>query len=137
MDVVASILAILALVALAIYFIKRSGRDSAEPAERRVADTGATSKFHAVSLNISANACEAARNIEGYRYLSGAAPQIPLADCDSQECDCRYVHHADRRSGRDRSNVWGQGSGLDATGQFRAEQRKRTDRRKRPPENGE
>ncbi len=61
-----------------------------------------TTEFHAVSIQTMNSACEAAKSLQGKRYLAGAAPRIPLAECDATECKCRFIHHADRRSGADR-----------------------------------
>jgi hypothetical protein len=44
----------------------------------------------------------AAREAEGKRFLSAAAPMLPLKGCTATKCQCRYVHHSDRRSVRDR-----------------------------------
>jgi hypothetical protein len=46
--------------------------------------------------------CEAAREFEGIRFLSSEAPMLPLDRCTQSTCQCRYVHHDDRRSQRDR-----------------------------------
>ena len=68
--------------------------------------------------------------MEGRRFLSSAAPRLPLAECDSLECNCKFVHHKDRRTGKDRRNPWGQGLGTSGTGNYRQEQREGGDRRK-------
>jgi hypothetical protein len=47
--------------------------------------------------------------MSGKRFLSGAAPRIPLPECDVLECKCRFVHHEDRREGDDRRNPFDQG----------------------------
>lgn len=31
------------------------------------------------------------------RFLSGDAPRLPLPSCGAPTCNCRYVHHGDRR----------------------------------------
>lgn len=36
------------------------------------------------------------------RFLSAAAPQLPLKECACETCECRYAHHDDRRAVRDR-----------------------------------
>ncbi len=43
-------------------------------------------------------ACEAARQIEGKRFLVCDVPPIPVPDCTSANCQCSYVRHNDRRS---------------------------------------
>jgi hypothetical protein len=37
--------------------------------------------------------------MSGKRFLSGAAPKIPLPGCDVLDCKCRFIHHKDRREG--------------------------------------
>ena len=58
--------------------------------------------YHAVSIETGSRACEAARALEGRRFLSSSAPMLPLNGCNSTTCQCRYVHHSDRRASRDR-----------------------------------
>jgi hypothetical protein len=41
------------------------------------------------------------------RYLSREAPPLPLKDCTSPECTCRYEHHEDRRKGPRRARELG------------------------------
>ena len=48
------------------------------------------------------NACTAAREMEGRRFLSSAAPRLPLPDCDVLDCGCKFAHHPDRRAKQDR-----------------------------------
>jgi hypothetical protein len=59
--------------------------------------------FHAVSIEPGSRCCVQARQAQGWRYLSTAAPMLPLEGCTSTSCQCRYVHYEDRRSNlRDR-----------------------------------
>ncbi|MCX4190009.1 hypothetical protein [Methylophaga sp. OBS3] len=53
--------------------------------------------FHGVSITPSAGACRAAQAIANKRFLSSDAPVLPLTDCDTAYCGCRYEHHQDRR----------------------------------------
>lgn len=100
----------------------------AEPAAPRV--TQKSTEFHAVSIRFESNACKAAREMEGRRFLSTAAPRLPLPECDVLECNCRFIHHKDRRSGRDRRSPFGPGGIGGGTGKFEQEQREGRDRRK-------
>ena len=134
MDIVTSIIAIAALVVLFVFVRKRANHENVRPVQRRVSSSESGTKFHAVSIKFAANACDAAREMEGRRFLSGAAPKIPLPDCDASECKCRFIHHKDRRSGDDRRNVWGQGFGAGSTGNYPKEQRKSPERRNDPPD---
>jgi hypothetical protein len=52
-------------------------------------------------------ACAAARKLEDQRFLSREAPRLPLRNCDYPNCECHYVHHADRRSGPRRAREMG------------------------------
>jgi hypothetical protein len=74
-------------------------RTSGRPVEhRRIGNP-----YHAVSIEPGVRSCAAAREAQGERYLSSAAPMLPLDECtQSETCRCRYVHHQDRRSQRDR-----------------------------------
>lgn len=131
MDVIMSLVAVAALIVLFFFVRKKASQDNVRPDERRdPAATGST-RFHAVSIKVGPNACEAAREMQGRRFLSSAAPRIPLPDCDVMECKCRFAHHEDRRKGDDRRNPWGQGFGTGSTGAYPSEQRKGRDRRRR------
>jgi hypothetical protein len=54
--------------------------------------------FHAVSIEPGHHACAAANFLRGKRFLSSEAPPLPLRECICQQCECRYLHHEDRRS---------------------------------------
>ena len=74
-------------------------RTSGRPVEhRRIGNP-----YHAVSIEPGARACAAARAESGKRFLSSAAPMLPLRECTHPSaCQCRYAHHKDRRSQQDR-----------------------------------
>ena len=135
MDVVTSLIAIVILLGLLLFVRRHSKPENARPVERRKVSTAQTTKFHAVSLRFAPNACAAAKEMEGRRFLSTAAPKIPLPDCDASECTCKFKHHKDRRKGDDRRNAWGQGFGSGSTGQYPKEKRKGRDRRDKSPDN--
>jgi hypothetical protein len=127
MPTTAIILVVLLLVWL---FIRRrqAAKASTEvkPATRtRKKDTA----FHAVSIKVSSNACQAAQDLEGRRFLSTAAPRLPLPECNVLECNCRFVHHEDRRTGKDRRSPFGPGGIGGNTGKYAQEQRHGRDRR--------
>lgn len=124
------IMALVLVFLLAVWlFLRRrqaAGTKDAQPEKR---SSSSKQGFHAVSIKFSSNACNAAREMDGRRFLSTAAPKLPLADCDVLECNCRFVHHKDRRAGKDRRSPFGpSGFGTD-TGSFKQEQRKGRDRR--------
>jgi hypothetical protein len=73
-------------------------RESGRPVEhRRIGNP-----YHAVSIEPGARSCAAVKAVQEKRFLSSAAPTLPLKGCTSSTCQCRYVHHNDRRSVRDR-----------------------------------
>ena len=55
--------------------------------------------YQAASIHAYEGACEAAKDLQGKRYLSAEAPVIPLENCTAGKCHCVYRHHDDRRSG--------------------------------------
>jgi methyltransferase (TIGR00027 family) len=68
---------------------------------------GATSKhrqmgdqhaWHAVSIATRKNSCTTAKALHGKRFLSAAAPSLPLGECALNSCPCAYKHFADRRA---------------------------------------
>ena len=62
------------------------------------ADRTPVSPFHAVEIRCSKNACQAAHDTHGERYVSAEAPRLPLVQCDRPDrCQCRYQHYEDRR----------------------------------------
>ena len=76
--------------------------------------SGSTPKqpWHSVSIVPCKNPCDAVLANPRRRVLSRDAPRLPLADCsDPDHCQCKYQHHADRRSAPRRSEDSGAGSG--------------------------
>jgi hypothetical protein len=113
-----------------LYLRRRSAARQAQEAlaarPRKIEDT----TYHAVSLKFGKDACAAAKSMTGHRFLASEAPQVPLPGCDAALCECRFTHHKDRRSGKDRRSPFGRGSIGGGTGRFDAERRQSTDRRK-------
>ena len=60
----------------------------------------ARSPYRATSVICGENACSAAREIQGTRFLDvdRNVPKLPLTGCDAGHCACTYEHHDDRRS---------------------------------------
>jgi len=131
MDVVTRIIAIAVLLGLLLFVRRNAKKENVRPEQPRKTPAAKNTKFHAVSLRYAADACQAAKDMEGRRFLSTAAPRIPLPECDAAQCKCRFKHHDDRRKGEDRRNAWGHGFGSTQTGQYPQEQRKHNDRRRR------
>ena len=128
------IVAVIVLLLIVVVMIGRRKKRASEreaAGEREIDLIASTSRFHAVSIRPGPDACHAARGLVGQRFLSDAAPSIPLSGCDSQNCRCRFVHFSDRRSGDDRRSPFPAAIGID-TGTYRKEQRQSGDRRKNP-----
>ena len=57
-------------------------------------------RWHAVSVVSARGSCEAARALKDKRFLSAAAPRLPLGECTSPaSCTCAYRKYTDRRAG--------------------------------------
>lgn len=127
---------ILLLIGLWVFVRRRESKAAETPAPRTTAPRARpkvaekSTPYHAVSIKFAPSACEAAKALKEKRFLSGAAPRLPLPDCDVLECKCRFVHHSDRRSGSDRRAEIPRGFGADETGSYSEERRQQTDRRK-------
>jgi hypothetical protein len=134
MDVVLSFVIVAALLGLLFFVRSKKSDGKRRPATARPTQPKKDSTFHAVSIHYAQSACQAARNLDGRRFLSSAAPRLPLAECDVLECKCRFVHHKDRREGADRRNPYLNQFGSGDTGSHQQEQRKRRERRDDPPE---
>jgi hypothetical protein len=87
-------------------------------------------QYHAVAIQYSENACDAAKAMTGRRFLSNAAPRLPLPECDFLECRCQFAHYDDRRASRDRRSPFAPAGATDGTGSYEKERREKKDRRK-------
>lgn len=124
------VLALVLVLLVAVWWFLRQRQAAKKEDARPAAPRGsAHSAYHAVSIKFPSNACKAAREMEGRRFLATAAPRLPLPDCQSIECSCRFVHHEDRRAGRDRRSPFAPSGFAGGTGKYDEEQRKRGDRR--------
>mgnify|MGYP001319407103 CR=1 FL=1 len=135
MAVVTSLIAVAVLLGVLILVRRNIRKESTRPKpdQHNKNTTERNTRFHAVSIRFAPCACEAAKHIEGQRFLSAAAPRFPLPECDAAQCKCRFKHHTDRRTGNDRRDAWGQSFSYPSTGQYPKEQRKGSDRRGRRP----
>jgi len=128
-------LAAIVILTLLIFMFRRTmaTTNKRPPLPRRPGKAKPDSKYHAVSLETSGNACEAAAAIKSQRILSSTAPRIPLPECTVPECKCHFIHHKDRRQASDRRSPYRQSINGD-TGEFRKERRHRGDRRNDDPQ---
>ena len=125
------ILLILCLVVLWWFLRLRRNSGKAEAGRPAAAPRTRDTRYHAVSIKYAPTACQAAKQLTGRRYLATAAPRLPLSACDVTDCQCRFVHHDDRRSGTDRRSPFAPARGsITATGELRQEQREGRDRRR-------
>jgi hypothetical protein len=127
------LLLVLALLLSIAWLVVRVLRERAEQNAAQAPTSisaNETSAFHAVSLKYSSSACDAAKAMTGRRFLSAAAPKLPLPQCDATECRCSFAHHADRRSGKDRRSPFNPATYAGGTSTFRIERRDTRDRRR-------
>ena len=124
------LMALLLGLLFGIWLIVRLRRGAnAESATTPARPSATNSAFHAVSIKYSGNACKAASELAGRRFLATAAPKLPLADCDLLECNCRFIHHKDRRLGKDRRSPFAPSGFGGGTGDYERELRSGKDRR--------
>lgn len=53
--------------------------------------------YHAVSIEFGLEACPTVQSISDKFFLATQAPSIPLSECTSAACHCKYIHHKGRR----------------------------------------
>jgi hypothetical protein len=125
-----TLLALLLLLLVAVWVFIRFRSSSTTDTSRTTARVKRDdTTYHAVSIKLTGLACKPAEEMTGKRFLSTAAPKLPLPGCDVLDCNCRFVHHKDRRAGRDRRSAFGPGGIGGGTGRHDAEQRQGKDRR--------
>lgn len=78
-----------------------------EPEQSTLAAKKKTNAHHAVSIAPGPRACVPARQMRGQRFLSREAPALPLKNCGSTACECRYEHYDDRRENARRARDLG------------------------------
>jgi hypothetical protein len=124
------LLTLVLILLIAIWVLVRIRRSSGTDQTRTTVKAHKRNAvYHAVSIKLSGYACKAAKDMTGRRFLSTAAPKLPLPACDVLDCKCCFVHHKDRRAGQDRRSPFAAGGFAGGTGRFEAEQRKENDRR--------
>ncbi len=128
MDIIVGIVVIGILIVLVLWFKRNHAPSDKQPSPRRSGRASPDARFHAVSIEFASTACDAAKAMENQRFLSNAAPRIPLPECNVSECECRFVHYEDRR-GEDNRKKSDSQSLSDNTGEDENERRQRGDRR--------
>lgn len=125
-------LAVILLLLISIWWLLRARRARLNEAaglalQRRTKKTA----YHAVSIRFQPDACNAAKAMAGRRFLATAPPKLPLPDCDATKCRCRFAHHDDRRSGKDRRSPFSPTQTMTGSGSYLEEQRNGGDRRRK------
>lgn len=126
------LLLVTALLLVWLLIRRRNARRDSTPALPVAETTKIPTAYHAVSIRFSANACNAAKALAGHRFLSNAAPTLPLPECNASECNCRFTHHDDRRTGKDRRSPFNPATRPLGTGRYEQERRRGEDRRADP-----
>ncbi len=118
------------LVALTVaWLIFRARQNKAAMQAEASPESKTLGEFHAVAMQYSENSCNAAKAMTGRRFLATEAPDLPLKECDFDDCRCTFDHFSDRRSKSDRRAPFAHRGLTERTGTFERENRK-TDRRK-------
>ena len=89
--------ALILLFATAYFFLRPRGGE--ESVLKKVKEKpGTKNPYLATSIRAGECACAAVGNVANTRFLTSQnVPKLPLADCASATCKCRYVRHHDRR----------------------------------------
>ncbi|MGI9289544.1 MAG: hypothetical protein ACR2P1_29530 [Pseudomonadales bacterium] len=88
-----SLSAITGIIVIAMLRL-RSRRKQAAAAPR-----GTKKSYQSVTVKWRLDACEAVKQLDGKRFIGSEAPNFPVAECDVEQCACRYEFHSDRREG--------------------------------------
>jgi hypothetical protein len=123
--VIESLLIALALAAGAAgwLLLRRRGEKPAAPDKKKAAG-----RFGAVEIHTRSGCCEAARALEGQRFLAMQAPALPLPGCTASHCTCKFGKLADRRTEDRRLEQGAISSSLFMASNRRTEHERRVDR---------
>jgi len=74
-----------------------SGAKKRDSAQKLAANP--TNPYRATAIVCGENSCEAVRAISGKRFLDADKdiPHVPLPNCDTPQCSCKYERFLDRR----------------------------------------
>jgi V8-like Glu-specific endopeptidase len=84
----------IALISGLIYIIHQRSRHYASNKPKTLTKNNT---FHCVETHHHGKCCEAVKALNGIRFLSSAAPILPITGCNQNHCECDYIHHDDRR----------------------------------------
>jgi hypothetical protein len=94
--ILALIGALVAAAGAAYWLLFRRRAAPQDPVARQTKPAGG--RFGAVEIRTRSGACQAARSLEGQRFLAKQAPALPLAACTAVQCSCKFAKWSDRRS---------------------------------------
>jgi hypothetical protein len=112
-------------VAWAVVRIRQKSADANAPPSK----SNNNGDFHAVAIKYSGNACDAAKAMTDRRFLSNAAPRLPLPECNNPDCRCMFAHHKDRRDDEYRRSPFASAAGSRSIGSIENERREKAKRR--------
>ena len=117
---------------LPVFFRQARKTDKKSALKNRVAFGKSTphtnNLYHAVNIEFDLAACPAVQSMANEYFLAGEAPQIPLPECTSAACHCKYIHHKGRRHSIRRPHTILTTEAYESTGKL--ERRVNTGRRK-------
>ena len=99
-----AIIVVLAVAVLYWLFVPRKVRHSKEEKAKRLREERLSAQaaneehpYQSVSLCSLGCGCPEVEALAQRRFLTGETPPLPLAQCSAKSCNCKYVHHQDRR----------------------------------------
>jgi len=137
---IAVIVVVVVLAIILFRLISSPSKSKSGPAtaarKARVARATATAaeateqRFRSVSVKCGPQACDTALALGDRRFLTGQLGKLPLAGCDSANCECKFEHHADRRESEEDKRAPSALSSELYTASGKPERRSRAGRRK-------
>ena len=130
--------AVIAAAAISWIIVHKRRSASASPASEASGHSedsgGKSTQYHSVAIRMGALSCAAVQKLDGVRLLAEDAPLLPLPNCGIEDCECRYVHHEDRREAGDRRSPFPAGGIRQLIGDRDKEKRTGSDRRREEEE---
>ena len=87
------------LTAIGYWFLQSRSNKRPQAARTKIRqENNRSNRYHAVTVIPGDCSCSAVAALDGQRFLTSEnVPNLPVLDCSSANCTCRYVHHEDRR----------------------------------------
>jgi len=80
-------------------------REDKQAANQHTKEAASKNLFASVSIAHDFDSCETVQGYSNIRFLTKDAPLVPLKNCAKKHiCNCKYIHHKDRRSASRRSS---------------------------------